>query len=65
MTKQFELADTDLDVVTGGADAEPQDAYIYDASGTGPVIGGSSQNNATKIPGMHKFANVTLKRGRV
>ena len=59
MTKQFELTDTDLDVVTGGADAEQQGAATQFSDEE------TRQQTVTKIPGMHKFANVTLKRGVV
>ena len=49
------LDDEQLSLVAGGADAEPQDILMYLMPG--------NDSAAARLPGMHKYANVTLKRG--
>lgn len=60
MQKEEMLSDDQLDTVTGGADAEPQDAYLYF---DGSDVGLRDDTTKARMPGMQKYGNVTLKRG--
>ena len=63
MTKEEMLTDDQLDEVTGGADAEPQDALMF-FKGPDPIVKSETADMAkVRMPSMAKYGDVTLKRG--
>lgn len=54
-----ELPADELDVVHGGADADAQNAVMPLSTGE------TRQNTVSKIPGVYKVSDVTLKRGQI